>query len=372
MRRTMSTPPERANSFAPSYADARGAWLQAVAARGGRVDGLRHPGVGPQGEALWLDLAHFGDARAESVFVIACGTHGIEGHAGSAVQTAWLRADGPGGLPPGTAVVLVHAINPWGFAHWQRGTENNVDLNRNFIDFAALPPANPGYAELHPQLMLADWSEAELARAFAAMDAFRARDGEKAFSDAFNGGQYLHADGLFYGGAQPEWSNRALRQLLPRALEGARRCVLADLHTGIGPYGLPFMINLDPPGSFGRERARAVWGDAALSGRGSTHTALASYRGLMIDAFTEALPGCALSALAIEFGTLERRRMQRAHLGMAWMRRQHAESEALQRARAEYREAFVPSDPAWRDSVLREGVLLCRRGRDALVADGPP
>ncbi len=353
--------------FAASYASARGAWLSAVAARGGRVDGLRHPGTGPDGEALWLDLAHFGDVQARSVLVIACGTHGIEGYAGSAVQTAWLRDDGPGTLPAGTAVVLIHAINPWGFAHWQRGTENNVDLNRNFIAFPALPAPNLGYAELHPRLMLTSWNEPAIAQAFAAMDAFRARVGEQAFSDAFNGGQYLHADGIFYGGHEAEWSNLALRQLLPRQLGAARRCVLVDLHTGIGPYGQPFMINFDPPGSFGRERARAVWGDEALSGKGSTHTALASFQGLMIDAFAAALPGCEVSAVAVEFGTLERRRMQRAHLAMAWMRRQSETSDALRQARAEYREAFIPSDPAWRASVLREGAALCRRGRDALV-----
>ena len=363
----MNGTPDSQDGFAAGYADARRAWLQAVAACGGRLHGLRHPGRGPDGEALWQEVALFGDPDAEDVFVAVCGTHGIEGHAGSAVMTAWLRSEGPGRLPPGTGVVLVHAVNPWGMAHWQRGTENNVDLNRNFVAFPDLPPPNAGYAELHPHLMLADWNEAEIARAFAAMDAFRARVGEQAFSNAFNGGQYLHADGIFYGGDRPEWANTALRAQLSRHLASARRCVLIDLHTGIGPYGQPFMINFDPPGSFGRERARAVWGDAALSGAGSTHAALASFQGLMIDAFAGALPACRHSATAVEFGTLERPRMQRAHLGNAWMRKQAGESDALRRASAEYREAFVPSDPAWRASVLRAGVALCRRGRDALV-----
>ena len=363
--------PESQDGFAPGYGAARQAWLQAVSARGGRVHGLRHPGRGPDGEALWQDVAQFGDPGAESVFVVACGTHGIEGHAGSAVMTAWLREDDPGALPARVGVVLVHAVNPWGMAHWQRGTENNVDLNRNFIAFPDVPPPNTGYAELHPHLMLADWNEAEIARAFAAMDAFRARVGEQVFSNAFNGGQYLHADGIFYGGDRPEWANTALRAQLSEHLASARRCVLVDLHTGIGPYGQPFMINVDAPGSFERERAREVWGDVALSGAGSTHAALASFQGLMIDAFAGALRDCRLSATAVEFGTLERRRMQRAHLANAWMRRQAGDSEALRRAGAEYREAFIPSDPAWRASVLRAGVALCRRGRDALVATAP-
>jgi hypothetical protein len=355
------------DGFATTYQQARAALLEAAALRGGRLDSLRHPLGGPDGGALWMDVLRFGDPEAQDVLVIASGTHGIEGYAGSAVQTAWLREQGPGALPAGTAVLLIHAVNPWGFAYWQRGTENNVDLNRNFIDFQAPAPVNTGYAELHPQLMLADWNEAELARVFAAMDAYRARVGEQAFSTAFNGGQYLHADGIFYGGARPEWSNQALRQMLHRHLGQARRCMLVDLHTGIGPYGMPFMINQDAPGTPGRERAIATWGEAALSGAGSTHTALATYQGLMIQAFAEVLPQCAVSATAIEFGTLERRRMQRAHLGMAWMRRQDAEGAAFDQARAEYREAFIPSDPAWRTSVIREGVTLCARACAALV-----
>ena len=353
--------------FAAGYRQARAAWLQAVDARGGRIDGLRHPGQGPDGEALWQEVATFGDPAAETVFVVACGTHGIEGHAGSAVMTEWLRAEGPGALPEGAAVLLIHAVNPWGMAHWQRGTEGNVDLNRNFIAFPELPPPNRGYAELHPHLMLAEWSEPAIAHAFAAMDALRAREGEQAFSNAFNGGQYLHADGIFYGGDRPDWCNTALRSQLRKHLGRARTCVLADLHTGIGPWGAPFMINFAAPGTFGRERARAVWGDEALSGAGSTHAALATFQGILFDAFAAELPDCRLSATAIEFGTHERRRMQRAHLANAWMRRQSADSEALRAARAEYRDAFIPVDPAWRASVLHHGVALCRRGRDALV-----
>ena len=365
----MSSFPLAPDGFAATYTEARGAWLQAAAAGGGRVSGLQHPDVGPRGEALWLDVARFGDPQAHSVFVVSCGTHGSEGYAGSAVQTAWMNAGGPGALPTGTAVVLFHAINPWGFAHGQRVTENNVDLNRNFIDFASIPAPHAGYTELHPHLMLEHWDEAAIARAFAAMDAYRERAGEQAFSDAFNGGQYQSPEGLFYGGQQPEWSRLALARCLPEALGPARRCVWVDLHTGIGPYGLPFFFSFDAPGSWGRQRALEVWGEDAFSGKGSTHKAFAVYQGLMIGALAAMAPGCAMSPVVIEFGTHERRRMQRAHLALAWMRRQRTASEAFERAAAEYREAFVPSDPRWRASVLREGVALCQRGRDALVAE---
>ncbi len=48
-------------------------------------------------------------------------------------------------VPDDLAVVLIHAINPYGFAWIRRVNEDNVDLNRNCIDFGAAIPENPGY-----------------------------------------------------------------------------------------------------------------------------------------------------------------------------------------------------------------------------------
>ena len=47
-------------------------------------------------------------------------------------------------------VLFVHALNPYGFSHGRRVNEDNVDLNRNFRDFATPPPRNAAYAEVHP------------------------------------------------------------------------------------------------------------------------------------------------------------------------------------------------------------------------------
>ena len=368
-----SVPSSPSARFPDTYAEARTAWLAAVQRLDGEWLGFQHPGLGPDGEALWMDAAWFGAPAARQVLVVACGTHGIEGYAGSAVQAAWMAEGGPANPPADTAVLLIHAVNPWGFAHRQRVTEDNVDLNRNFRHHGTTPtPDNPGYDELHPQLALAHWDEEEIARAFAAMDAYRERRGEKAFSDAFNGGQYSRPDGIFFGGTSPCWANTTLRGLLRSRLAGARACLFLDLHTGIGPYGEPFLINVDPPASPARELALRVWGEEALSGKGSTHKALATFQGLLLDAFADELPDCRTSAVAIEFGTRERRVMQRAHLALMWLRRQTghaAATPAARAARAEYAEAFMPSDPGWRDSVMRAGTVLCRQAWSA-VADG--
>lgn len=347
------------NGIAKSYLEAREIFLSAVAKHGADVGSVEHPdALGPAGEGLHMDWALIGNAEARSAFVVTCGTHGIEGYAGSAVISRWLEQTKPGTFDA-IKLILVHAVNPWGFAHGQRVNENNVDLNRNFIDFCHIPE-NPGYDELHRAIMLDQWSEEELEKAFAAMDCFRSLHGEKAFSDAFNGGQYAHADGIFYGGREPQWSNLTFRKMLREAVGSAENVHLLDLHTGIGPFGRPFHINFDAPGSAARTLAETIWGREALAGEGSTHAAFATYQGLLMDAASNELASRRVSRCVVEFGTYPRPRMQRAHLALAWSRRQKDRtSETALSAHSEYCDAFVPADAGWRQSVIRHGIELC-------------
>ena len=57
----------------------------------------------------------------------------------------------------GVALVLVHAVNPHGFSHLHRTNEDNIDLNRNHIDFGAPLPVNAQYAEVEPLVLPATW-----------------------------------------------------------------------------------------------------------------------------------------------------------------------------------------------------------------------
>ncbi len=342
-------------AFSETYADARAKFLDAA---GPRVKSYAHPEPG-----LFLDVATLGDPSAPNVFAVGCGTHGIEGYSGSAALTGWLREGGAKRLPAGTAVVLLHAHNPWGFAHRTRVTEENVDLNRNFVDFAQPRPANPGYAEVHPLITPERWDDASLAEVFRRLAEYRARVGEQAFSDAFNGGQYSHADGIYFGGARAQWSNGALRRAFAENLGQAKRVAFLDLHTGIGPRYEHIYLTFAAPGSGAHERARAWWGERAVNRAGVTHKALAVYSGLLIDALAQELPAAELTALVIEFGTLPREGMQRGALLQRWLRfhgaRHPDRVAALQR---EYDEAYYPSEPRWREAVLAQSREFLDRG----------
>ena len=342
--------------FSATYSEARRRFVDTARASGARLAHTLHPDArGPEGEALYLDVATLGRPDAPKVMVIGCGTHGIEGFAGSAAQSAWMADGGAKRIPADVALVLLHAHNPWGFAHQQRVTEENVDLNRNFVDHAKPYPANPGYDELHAGISPERWDEASIRGVFAALDAYRDKHGEQGFSDAYNGGQYSHPDGVFFGGHRVQWANEAFRNAVRTHAGHARRAAIIDLHTGIGPPLDHVFLCFHEPGSPAYERARAWWGERAVNRQGVTHKALAKYQGLLIDAFQSGLPQAETTVVVVEFGTRSRAEMQKASLALRWLRCHGERDPELARAvRADYLEAFYPSAPRWRDAVLAQ------------------
>ncbi len=139
--------------FSDSYKDARAKFLDRADAAGARLEAFENTNArGLDGERLFLDTAWFGDTDATTVLLNLSGTHGAEGFAGSAAQAAWIADGGAKALDGSVAMLMVHAANPFGFAHTLRCTEDNVDLNRNWIDHSRPSPQNALYRELHPLL----------------------------------------------------------------------------------------------------------------------------------------------------------------------------------------------------------------------------
>ncbi len=356
--------------FSSTYAEARGKFLDAARHAGAQLAHYQHPvEKGPQGEALYLDAAVLGRPDAPKMMVVGCGTHGIEGFSGSAAQTAWIIDGGATRLAADSAMVFLHAHNPWGFAHRQRVTEENVDLNRNFVDHTQPYPANPGYEVLHPGISPARWDEDAVRGAFAALEVFREKNGEQAFSDAYNGGQYSHSDGVFFGGRRAQWANEAFRTAVRNHVGHAKRAALIDLHTGIGPSLDHVFLCFHAPGSPAYERSRAWWGERAVNRQGSTHKALAVYKGLLIDAFQAELKGAETTAVVIEFGTRTRPEMQRANMALRWLRSHGKDDPALAKGiHADYVEAFYPGDPRWRDAVLAQSRVFLDQAAAGIAA----
>jgi hypothetical protein len=75
----------------------------------------------------------------QMLLIVSSACHGVEGYCGSGVQVFALHDDEwrAKARDAGVAVLYIHALNPYGFSHLRRVTQENVDLNRNFHDFAA-------------------------------------------------------------------------------------------------------------------------------------------------------------------------------------------------------------------------------------------
>ena len=89
--RADGTSVKTANYFSSSYEAAREMFLDAAAGAGARIESLRHPDVGPNGEPLFTDVAVLGPQDVKNILVVSSGTHGVEGFAGSGIQVGLLR-----------------------------------------------------------------------------------------------------------------------------------------------------------------------------------------------------------------------------------------------------------------------------------------
>ena len=137
-------------------------------------------------------------------------------------EIAWLANGGPAKLPKDTGALLIHAINPYGFAWTRRVTEDNVDLNRNFVDHDKAYPKNDGYLAIADAVLPKEWNEASKAETERVFDAYAQKHGAFGLQGAISGGQYTHPDGIFFGGTKPTWSNRTIRAIAREELSAAR------------------------------------------------------------------------------------------------------------------------------------------------------
>src|SRR3546814_17941537 len=64
--------------------------------------------------------------------------HGEEGYCGSGCQVALLDDQTllDKAQAGGIGILLIHAVNAYGFSWGHRTNEDNIDLNRNFCDFS--------------------------------------------------------------------------------------------------------------------------------------------------------------------------------------------------------------------------------------------
>jgi hypothetical protein len=361
---------ERAASefFAADYSEGRAKFLMAAREAAATVSSYRNPATGPGGEALFTDTAWLGPHDAERILVTVSSTHGAEGFCGSGVQAATLVTGFHRELPPGMALLAIHALNPFGFAWLRRVNEDNVDLNRNYIDHDRPYPENPGYRLLRDVICPADWGNAAQRRCKAAFDAYAARHGMMALQSAISSGQYDDPKGVFYGGLTPVWSHRTLNEILRRHCGNARQVAVVDLHTGLGPYGHGEIMNDHEPSEPGYARINAWFGgEATTFDQGTSSSAVTT--GSTVTGVARALPHAEVSEVTLEYGTRPLAEVLDAVRADNWLH-VHGDpaSEQGKAIKAQMRATFYPDADDWKRMVWERALDVQRRMAKGLSA----
>jgi len=342
-----------ADYFAADYAEARQKFLSAAREAGATLVAYEHPDKrGPNGEVLATDVALIGPKNATRVFLTSSATHGVEGFCGSGCQVGFFKDKLHEVASADTLSIIVHANNPHGFAWVRRVTEDNVDLNRNFQDFAKALPENAGYEELHPHLLPADWDGPARAEADKAIMAFIQSKGPLAYQAAVTIGQYKHGDGLFFGGFKPGWSNQTFRKILAEHVPaGVKRFCSIDFHTGLGPsaYGEPIFVSTDQADF---PRSKRYFGSEVTNISDGTSTS-AKVTGTVPEAYSALPKGTKVAAIALEYGTLPVTAVLDALRADHWMYKSglKADTELGRKIKRQIRDAFFTDTPAWKAAV---------------------
>lgn len=318
-----------------------------------------HPLRGVDGEPLGTDVYLVGNPLAPRILAIESGTHGVEGYAGSAIQLALFEEILPNFRSADTAVLVIHAVNPFGFSWRRRGDEQNIDLNRNFVDFAN-PNAtrNDLFELLAPHLLPDRWTEEAIRDADLAMETLRMKHGADVVSRALRRGQYSHPGSVFFGGKGPAWSRVTVEKIAEEYLASAASILLLDIHTGLGSMGDLQLLSVESATNPVFEKLRRFFGPR-LRSTADPSSGAANASGNIFSGYARCLGAGRFVGVALEFGTFDQPRIQRVLRADAWAYLADgdpARTDFREQSRREMFEAFCPRDSEWRNVIVKEGI----------------
>ncbi len=297
------------------------------------------------------------------VVVFSSGVHGVEGFAGSAVQRMILEEFVTDRFVATTGVLMLHAVNPYGFKHRRRVTENNVDLNRNCdTDGSLFKTRNPGYRAVHELInakgRVATRSAANLffhLRTFARI----AQTSLGELRQAIIQGQYEFEKGVFFGGRDSEPQLDPVARVAGELLNEYRVVMIVDIHTGYGERGTLHLFPNPPRDAAARRLTERVFEGRSIDwgGEGDFYTVSGDFSPFLGSLVTN---GTCIT-MTFEYGTLNSQTLlgsikslhimvlenQGAHHG-------YASAADEEKVKHDFIEMFAPSSPAWKTKVMQD------------------
>ncbi len=304
----------------------------------------------------WVYLPAIGSPQR--LVIVTSGVHGAEAFVGSAVQELLMREWLPGVDRTDTSVLVVHALNPWGYKHRRRVTEHNVDLNRNLsVADALFATPNPGYRELdaflNPAKPVTFW---DVNTDIFELAAQAIKHGQTALRDATLNGQYEFDRGIYFGGFAPVPQKVSLEELLLRFIEPHRAVFLMDLHTGYGERG---KLHYFGDAGTSVEAMKSVF-DGFTIDSAATNPDFYETNGDMVKWLGQMMPEDKIFlGTTLEYGTLDSqtliggiRSLQRMRLENQGFQHGFSSDRVKQGVLQRFADMFDPPDGTWRRGIL--------------------
>jgi predicted deacylase len=331
---------------------------------------------GLHGQELTIDVTSYGAASPCRALVILTGVHGDEGFSSCALLCEaierWVADGSDPLLADDVAVLMVHAVNPWGMSYWRRQNESNVDLNRNWgRDDLTQLPENAGYHVIHPALVPAGNRLPTPESLFDVTRPLVEQHGAAWVKSAVSQGQFSHPDGLYFGGDRTEESNRILAQVVGDRLAEVDDVLVVDLHTGHGEFGTYTLLSHVPEGHPDDTWLRAVFDADRIECTSSASATTGPKHGQIAAGLHDVIGATTWRTVTMELGTISDTRMIVNERAEHWVHF-HGDRSNPEHAQVvwDHRCGSTPDDAGWESSARAHGVAVLDAARRAFSVDG--
>ena len=352
---SQTIPPKRSQLIDTDYFKLKESFLSAVSKSSGTVQNYPISARGPANEGLSIDVAWFGSKSPDNVILHISGTHGVEGFAGSTIQTTIINR-GIKLKDNNSAIIFIHALNPWGMAHYRRVNESNVDLNRNFILNSDNYKGSPEGYKLIYKLLNPSGSPFRIDLFYPSAIYNILRYGFVTLKQAIAHGQYEYPKGIYYGGNKLEESLQILNSFINKNLQTVKKLTVIEVHSGLGEWAKDVVFSSISPESEEGLLYQSILNekftnDVADQGPG--------YRtsGDLLNEIPKLLPNTKILWLLQEFGAYNPVKTLRALRDEN--RYFHSDGRELTHwSKKTLLETFTPGDDKWQEKVIKRGVEL--------------
>ncbi len=309
------------------------------------------------------------------LMILTSGIHGAEAFTGATLQDFLMQHLLREGRPK-ISLLVVHALNPFGFKHLRRANPSNVDLNRNHADRAEFTSTNEAFATLKPTLSPDATASVGILPQTGFYISLLLRyltSGKKIVLNSLSG-QYQYPESIFYGGRTAEKETLVVQGWISQFIKDKTHVLHIDLHTGFGEKGKLHFYGSDEYTSPEQIRnVQLVFPDAKIdSGRDSDFYVT---KGDFSDWTWKTHPQIMVIPMVFEFGTLDSQTVS-GGLKSLWTmvlenqgyHHSYGTDHDRRQIRRRFEALFNPQDSGWQKKIAEQGVQQLTNAYDRFSA----